>query len=85
MVFNNKCSHKAIAGMWKQSIETYAYIKVFEFTSNGGGDPDCDDLEGILKSKLEGARKASLAVRTLKPAVITTWEANGWLKLFSDW
>jgi hypothetical protein len=85
MVFNNKRSHKAIAGLWKRSIETYAYIKAFEsFTGNGGGDPDCDDPEGILKSKLEGARKAGLAVGTLKPAVITTWEANGWLKLFSD-
>ncbi|KAJ7348814.1 hypothetical protein DFH08DRAFT_959022 [Mycena albidolilacea] len=67
-VLNNKRSHKAIARLRKRSIETYAYIKAFEsFTRNGGGDPDCDNPEGILKT-----------------SCYYDWEANGWLKLFSD-
>ncbi|KAJ7936945.1 hypothetical protein B0H13DRAFT_1853013 [Mycena leptocephala] len=58
--------------------------KAFEFfTGKGGGDPDSDEPAAILKQKLDGARKAGLAVGTLKPSVIELWDKNGWRDLFN--
>lgn len=54
------------------------------FTGNGGGDPDSDDPTAILRSRLDGARKAGLVVGKLTPQHITAWRDKGWWDLFND-
>ncbi|KAJ7854870.1 hypothetical protein B0H13DRAFT_2358219 [Mycena leptocephala] len=61
------------------------WIRAFEsFTGNGGGDPDSDDPEAILKKKLAAVHKSGLPLGSLKPSTITEWEDNGWWDLFND-
>ncbi|KAJ7743694.1 hypothetical protein DFH07DRAFT_979441 [Mycena maculata] len=85
LLFDGKCSPKLIKGLWTRSMDTFTWMVAFEgFTGNGGGDPDSDDPTAILKSHLDGARKAGLVVSSLRPDIIKTWNDNGWWDLFND-
>jgi hypothetical protein len=83
-LFHGERTSKAVSGLWQRSLDTFGYIVAFKsFTGNGGGGPDSDEPTAILKQKLDGARKAGLAVGTLKPSVIELWDKNGWRDLFN--
>ncbi|KAK7014526.1 hypothetical protein R3P38DRAFT_2787380 [Favolaschia claudopus] len=66
-LFAGKRTAKSVGSMWQRALEIFGYILAFEsFTGNGGGDPDSDDPTAILKKKLNGGRRAGLAIGTLK-------------------
>ncbi|KAJ7779325.1 hypothetical protein DFH07DRAFT_1030077 [Mycena maculata] len=73
LLFDGKHSPKSIKGLWTRSVD-----------GNGCEDPDSDDPTAILKSHLDGARKAGLVVGSLRPDIIKTWNDNGWWDLFND-
>lgn len=83
-LFEGARSADSVKSMYMRSLETFAWIRAFNnFTGNGGGDPDSDDPEAVLKSKIAAARGAGLHLGALKPATITEWERNGWFDLFN--
>ncbi|KAJ7847977.1 hypothetical protein B0H13DRAFT_2404812, partial [Mycena leptocephala] len=85
ILFSGERSAASIKSMWLRSLDAFQWIRAFEsFTGNGGGDPDSDDPEAILKKKLAAARKSGLPLGSLKPSTITEWEDNGWWDLFND-
>lgn len=85
ILFSGECSAASIKSMWLHSLNVFQWIRAFEsFTGNGGGDPDSDDPEAILKEKLAAACKLGLPLRSLKPSTIMEWEDNGWWDLFND-
>ncbi|KAJ7154411.1 hypothetical protein C8R43DRAFT_1126491 [Mycena crocata] len=84
ILFSGRRSPKSVGSLWARSIEIFGWIIAFEsFTGNGGGDPDSDDPSAVL-ARLDGARRAGIVVGQLKPALIATWEKNGWRDLFND-
>jgi hypothetical protein len=84
-LFEGARSADSVKSMYMRSLETFTWIRAFNgFTGNGGGDPDSDDPEAVLKSKIAAARGAGLHLGALKPATITEWERNGWFDLFNS-
>ncbi|KAJ7306680.1 hypothetical protein DFH08DRAFT_1054345 [Mycena albidolilacea] len=84
-LFDGARSADSIKSLYARSLETFTWMRAFNnFTGNGGGDPDSDDPEGILKGKIAAARGSGVHVGALKPATITEWEKNGWYELFNN-
>jgi hypothetical protein len=64
--------------MYGRAINTFTWMHAFsDFTSNGGGDADCDNPEAILKSNLMAARASGQHLGSLKPVTVTEWEDRG--------
>jgi hypothetical protein len=84
-LFDGARSADSVKSLYVRSLETFTWMRAFNsFTGNGGGDPDSDDPEAILKRKIAAARGSGLHVGALKPATITEWERNGWYDLFNS-
>lgn len=80
----------AIKGQLTRAKKTYTEIVAFEdFTGNGGGDGDLEEVEDPdhdfgLDKRLAGARKAGLNVGKLSVKTLTQWYQNGWYDLYNN-
>ncbi|KAJ7906403.1 hypothetical protein B0H13DRAFT_2506352 [Mycena leptocephala] len=84
-LFHGARTADSVKSLYVRSLDTFTWMHAFNsFTGNGGGDPDSDDPEAILKGKIAAARGSGLHVSSLKPETITEWERNGWYDLFNN-
>ncbi|KAJ7322803.1 hypothetical protein DFH08DRAFT_817950 [Mycena albidolilacea] len=84
-LFEGAHSADSVKLMYMSSLETFAWIRAFNgFIGNSGRDPNSDDPEAVLKSKIAAAHGAGMHLGALEPATITEWERNGWFDLFNS-
>lgn len=89
-MFGKRHSESAVKGQLTRAKKTYTEIVAFEdFTGNGGGDGDLEEVEDpdhntSLEKRLARARDAGRPVGKLSIKIIRQWYANGWYELYNN-
>lgn len=89
-MFNEHHTASAVKGQLTRAKKTYTEIVAFkDFTGNGGGDGDLDEVEGpdhdvSLDRRLAGACQAGLHAGKLSTKTLTQWYANRWYDLYNN-